>query len=231
MNPTYHGSRYSIEELRQLASEAVKHGRWMIRADNNGVSASPRANGFVWQPPGEWTRAPDFDGKKKCGGGLHGQDSQWGGYCEGTRIVFCEHRGGYIGGIDGNKMKVEEARILLVGELPDGLQMEGALDLSHCTLPEGLKLPDSVGDWLDLSNCTLPEGLKLPDSVGGWLDLNHCTLPEGLKLPDSVGGWLDLSYCTLPEGLKLPDSVGDALNLSHCTLPKGLKLDRYRVVR
>ena len=74
----------------------------------------------------------------------------------------------------------------------EGLEIPGSLDLSDCTLPDGVKLPDSVGGYLDLSGCTLPEGMKLPDSVGGSLYLSGCTLPDGVKLPDSVGGYLYL---------------------------------------
>jgi len=39
------------------------------------------------------------------------------------------------------------------------------------------------GGSLDLGGCTIPEGLKLPDSIGGYLDLRGCTIPEGLKIP------------------------------------------------
>ena len=116
--------------------------------------------------------------------------------------------------------------------LPEGLKLPetvgGSLYLEGCTLPEGLKLPETVGGSLDLSGCTLPEGLKLPETVGESLDLSGCTLPEGLKLPETVGEWLDLSGCTLPEGLKLPETVGEWLCLSGCTLPEGLKLPNVK---
>jgi hypothetical protein len=103
-------------------------------------------------------------------------------------------------------------------------ESETNIDLRGCTIPEGLKLPGSVGGSLDLSGGTIPEGLKLPESVGGSLDLRRCTIPEGLKLPESVGGSLDLRGCTIPEGLKLPESVGEWLDLRGCTIPEGLKL-------
>jgi len=83
----------------------------------------------------------------------------------------------------------------------------GSLYLSGCTIPEGLKLPDSIGGYLDLSGCTIPEGLKLPDSIGGYLYLRGCTIPEGLKLPDSIGGSLYLSGCTIPEGFIIPKKL------------------------
>ena len=189
-----------IDELRRLAAEAVKHGRWMIRADNDGVSPGANAKGFRWAPPGEWTRAPDFNTEKTCGGGLHGQDATWGGYIDGRRLVFCEHRGGYVGGIDGNKIKVEEARILLIGELPEGLKFAGSLDLSGRDL-NGVTLPESVGGSLDLGGCDLT-GKTLPESVGGSLDLRGCDLTN-VTLPQSVGGWLDLSGCDL-TGITIP---------------------------
>ena len=145
MTSPYADSKYTIDELRTLAAEAVLHGRWMIRADNDGVSASRHAKGFRWKPPGEWTRAPDFNTRQECGGGLHGQDAQWGGHCEGKRVVFCEHRGGYVGGIDGNKMKVEEARILLVGEFPPGLVMTGS-SISAVAILRASRCPSQSGD-------------------------------------------------------------------------------------
>ena len=202
-NP-YIDAAFPLAELRRLADEAVKHGRWMIRADNDGVSPSSSANGFRWAPPGHWTTAPDFNTRQECGGGLHGQDATWGGYSEGTRLVFCEHRGGYVGGIDGNKVKVESARILLVGELPLGLQINGSLDLHGCDLT-GVTLPQSVGGSLNLSGCDLT-GITLPQHVGGSLDLHGCNL-TGVTLPQSVGGSLYLSGCDL-TGITLPQSVG-----------------------
>ena len=36
---------------------------------------------------------------------------------------------------------------------------------------------------LYLRGCTLPENLKLPETIGGSLNLEGCTLPENLKLP------------------------------------------------
>ena len=48
--------------------------------------------------------------------------------------------------------------------------------------------PASINWETDLSSLTaLPEGLKLPDTIGGGLDLSSLTaLPEGLKLPDTI---------------------------------------------
>ena len=42
---------------------------------------------------------------------------------------------------------------------------ETDLDLSGCTIPEGIKLPDSVGEWLDLRGCTIPEGFQIPENL------------------------------------------------------------------
>ena len=76
-----------------------------------------------------------------------------------------------------------------ITSLPDGLVVDGVLDLENCTgitsLPEGL----TVGGDLDLYGTgitSLPEGL----AVGGSLYLENCTgitsLPDGL----TVGGCL-----------------------------------------
>jgi Pentapeptide repeats (8 copies) len=204
----------SLHERRALADAAVKHSRWMIRADNDGVSPNKKPGGFRWPEPGEWIKAADFNTRAECGGGLHGQDRTWGGYGEGRRLVFCEWRGGYVGGIDGNKMKVEEARILLVGELPAGLICDGSLGLSGCDL-KGIALPWSVGGWLYLNSCELA-GIALPQSVGGALHLSGCDL-TGVTLPRSVGGSLDVSGCDL-RGIALPRSVGGSIDLSGCDL-------------
>jgi hypothetical protein len=204
----------ALQERRALADAAVKHGRWMIRADNDGASPNKKAGGFRWPEPGAWIRAADFNSRKECGGGLHGQDRTWGGHCEGRRLVFCEWRGGYVGGIDGSKMKAEEARVLLVGELPAGLICDGSLGLSGCDL-RGVTLPQSVGGWLYLSGCNLA-GIALPQSVGGALHLNGCEL-NGVTLPRFVGGRLDLGGCEL-TGITLPRFVGGSLDLSGCDL-------------
>jgi hypothetical protein len=211
----------TLRERRALADAAVKHGRWMIRADNDGVSPNKKAGSFRWPEPGEWIKAPDFNARKECGGGLHGQDRTWGGYCEGRRLVFCEWRGGYVGGIDGNKIKVEEARILLVGELPAGLICDGSLGLSGCDL-KGITLPQSIGGWLYLRGCNLNR-ITLPPSVGGSLHLSNCDL-NGITLPQWVGGSLDLSGCDL-KGIALPHSVGGSIDLSGCDL-EGITLPR-----
>ena len=132
-----------------------------------------------------------------------------------------------------------------ITSLPDGLVIDGGLDLENCTgitsLPEGLvvggsldlygtgitSLPEglAVGGSLHLENCTgitsLPDGL----AVGGILDLRGSgitSLPDGL----TVGGNIDLENCTeitsLPNGL----TVGGGLDLKNCTgitsLPDGL---------
>ena len=71
--------------------------------------------------------------------------------------------------------------------------------------------------WLYLSSLTtIPDGFKLPDSIGGSLDLRSLTtIPDGFKLPDSIGGSLYLSsLTTIPDGFKLPDSIGGSLYLS-----------------
>ena len=136
----------------------VKKGNWIIRADNDGVSY----NNFKWLPIGEWTEAPDWNEKPKCGGGLHGQDKDYGGFIAGKRLVFCETKGKHIA-IEDNKVKVKKARILLVNKLPAGLTAGERINLSGCTglttLPAGL----TAGEWIDLSGCT---GLtETPDTI------------------------------------------------------------------
>ena len=143
------------------AVEVAKKGNYLIRADNNGESYG----GFKWAGRGRWTKAPDWDNSQFCGGGLHGQCGGNGGFIRGSRLVFCKTKGPVIK--LNNKVKVEEAMILLVNELPNGFTITGNLTLHGCTgltsLPDGL----SVGGSLDLLEGTgltsLPGGL----SVGG----------------------------------------------------------------
>jgi hypothetical protein len=147
--------------LEKALANAVKSGNWMIRMENKGgVSPSADAHGFKWKPIGQWTVAPDWKPTQRCGNGLHGQASEAGGYLQkGKYIVFCETQGKRVI-IDGNKIKVQKARRLLIGKLPEGLIFESSLDLSGCDL-EGITLPQSVGGWLDLSGCDM-EGITLP---------------------------------------------------------------------
>lgn len=151
------------DEMMALAVAAMKSGNWIIRADHDGVSPNSSARGFRWNGIGEWTTALDFDTKAQCGGGLHGQDRKNGGYIEGRRLTFCEHRGGHVV-VDGSKVKVREARILLVNQLPPKLKIDGDMKLSNTgitALPEGLH----VGGSLDLQGTgitapSVPKKLK-----------------------------------------------------------------------
>src|SRR4030042_2399454 len=186
--------------------EVVEKGNWIIRGDNNGVSASPDANGFKWAPLGEWTEAPDWNEDPVCGQGLHGQDRDYGGFIMGKRLVFCETEGPTIP-VDGNKVKVRKARILMVG-LPEIPKMNGNLDVRGCDL-EGVTLPTSIGGGLDVSGCDL-KGVTLPTSIGGWLDVRECDL-KGVTLPTSTGS-LDVRECDL-KGVILPTSIGGRLNV------------------
>ena len=198
------------DELMTLAMDAVRCGAWMIRGDDDGESYG----GFRWAAPGEWTEAPDWNPEPVCGGGLHGQDRDNGGYAERrSRLVFCETDGPHVA-IGSNKMKCRRARILLVNALPAGLTVDGSLDLSGCPiaeLPAGL----TVGGSLYLGGCPIAE-LPADLNVGGSLNLRGCPiaeLPAGL----TVGGSLDLSDCPiaeLPAGL----TVGGWLDLRDCPI-------------
>jgi len=192
--------------IKRAIKRAIKTGNWMIRADHEGKSYG----GFQWAPLGEWTEAPDWNPDPVCGGGLHGQDSQHGGYIRGSRLVFCETDGDHVVIRDGN-IKCKRARILIINELPAGLHVGGDLDLRNTQiteLPAGLHV--GGGLWLsDTQITTLPAGLH----VGGDLDLRDTQiteLPAGLH----VGGGLWLSHTqitTLPAGLH----VGGVLDLSN----------------
>ena len=146
------------QQISAKISEVLTNGNWMIRRDTDGVAY----NWFRWSGVGKWTIAPDWKPTAECGHGLHGQSAECGGMLsDGNRLVFCEYDPKDVVKLE-DKIKVRRARILMVG-IPDmdGVKV-GSLDLRGCTLPEGLKLPDSVDGDLDLSGCTLPEGIKLP---------------------------------------------------------------------
>jgi hypothetical protein len=175
----------------------LKWGNWIIRMDNDGYSYGD----FKWESMGKWTRAADWNPRPVCGGGLHGQNQEFNGFCRaGKRLVLCEIGRKKVG-IDKEKLKVKSAKIIAVNDkIPFiflsfiSLSLEG---YQH-KLPEGLT---SVGGDLYLGGYQhkLPEGLT---NVGGYLHLGSYQhkLPEGLT---NVGGYLSLGgyQHKLPEGL------------------------------
>jgi hypothetical protein len=189
---------------KQHIARVVKNGNWILRRSDNGKSY----NGFVWQPIGEWTIAPDWNPRAECGGGLHGNGQKTDpGNCfwaTGSRLEFCEIGEKFvtIGGSTG-KIKCERARILLINELPAGLHVGGSLYLSGTGIT---KLPADlrVGGWLDLrgtGTTALPADLH----AGGSLDLRNTGITE-LPADLRVGGYLDLSgtgIAKLPADLRV----------------------------
>jgi hypothetical protein len=106
-----------METNKEELERVVESGDWLIRFDNEGVSYG----GFKWGQVGEWVKALDWTTDRVCGGGLHGQGQEASGFRgERDRLVFCETRGQRI--LLNNKVKVEEARILLINSLPDNLK-------------------------------------------------------------------------------------------------------------
>ncbi|HAA04567.1 MAG TPA: hypothetical protein DCE18_14575, partial [Syntrophobacteraceae bacterium] len=115
---------------------AIAAGNWMVRASRDGVAYG----GFVWNPVGMWTEAPDWDERQLCGGGLHGQGPEAGGYITGHRLDLCVTDGPRII-IDGNKIKVPRAKIIQTDTLIDGLTFLGNLNLQGTQItqpPENL---------------------------------------------------------------------------------------------
>ena len=169
--------------------------QYMIRI-TDGSERPQSYGGFRWNPVGEWTEAPDWNPDPSCGGGLHGQHPEAGGYCPGGNTVpeLLEIEGPVVK-IGNNKVKVRRAKRIAVGNLnvPEMPRHWKTLKLYGCTglleLPAGL-----TADWLDLSYCTglreLLKGLKID-----WFDLDYCT---GLSyLPsDLMSGWLEVRGCT-----------------------------------
>ena len=151
--------------IHELVQEAVETGKWILRRSNAGEAYG----GFRWSPIGEWTEAPDWNPSPECGGGLHGNGPESTGYwTDGSDVDFCTYDGEVVD-IEGEKVKVRRAMVLLRNELPDGLHVGGSLYLRGTgitQLPDGLH----VGGSLDLRGTgitQLPDGLH----VGGTLDL------------------------------------------------------------
>jgi hypothetical protein len=189
------------EMLARLKGE----GSWLFRMDFDGLAFG----GFLWEPLGEWTEAPDWDPAPRCGGGLHGQGPLGAGYAQGgARAVLCETEGAVVG-LPG-KVKVRRARVVLVNDEAllalEELQGGGervSLDLSgyQHPLPAGFT---RCGGYLSLSGHKhpLPAGFT---HCGGSLGLRGYKhpLPAGFT---HCGGHLNLS------GYKHPLPAGFA----HC---------------
>jgi hypothetical protein len=209
----------------------IKRGNWILRRSNNGKSHG----GFAWQPVGEWTIAPDWDPRAKCGGGLHGNgsktDSENCFWAKGNRLEFCEIGDKFVA-VEGpnGKIKCDRARILLINELPADLRVGGWLDLSGTGITK-LPVDLHVGGSLDLRDTkitTLPANLR----VGGYLDLSGtgiAKLPADLR----VGRWLDL-HNTKITALPADLHVGGSLYLRDTgitALPAGLHVGKDLYLR
>ena len=208
--------------------------QYMIRI-TDGSERPKSYGGFRWNRVGEWTEAPDWNPVPSCGGGLHGQHPEAGGFRNiGGTVPELVEIDGLAVEIEGKKVKVRRAKRIAVGDLdvPEMPRYWRALNLSGCS--KRLRLPSMRVERLDLSeNVDLrefPRGLK----VLKWLDISGCKglrkIPAGLTVK-----WLDLSACTgireLPEGLK----TIRVLYMAGCTgireLPEGLKLDSLSLCR
>ena len=223
--------------------------QYMIRV-TDGSERPESYGGFTWNRVGEWTEAPDWNPDPMCGGGLHGQHPEAGGYRHrgGTVPELLEIEGPVVK-IGGDKVKVRRAKRIAVGNLnmPEMPRRWDALSLSDCTglreLPMGL-----AANWLNLARCTglrdLPEGLSAEE-----IDLSDCTalreLPTGLsaetldlygctglrELPaDLECYYLDLNGCTGLRELPATLMAMKLLDLTGCTgireLPEGLKVKK-----
>ena len=164
-------------EIQIAVKAAVKNGNWIIRGDNEGVSASDDANGFKWNSVGEWTEAPDWNEKPECGGGLHGQDKDFGGVICGTRLVFCDTEGAHIP-IEDNKVKVRKARILLINELP-ALPNCTSLNVRGTPITKIPALPSCM--WLDVRGTRITKIPALPSCA--WLNVSGTPITKLPALP------------------------------------------------
>ncbi len=85
---------------------------WMLRSSSNGVSY----RGFQWEKKGEWTKAKSWDSSPICGDGLHGNAPEAHGFgLYYARVELCETKGKRVV-VQGDKIKVPEARIVAENE-------------------------------------------------------------------------------------------------------------------
>lgn len=160
----------NLTDRRNAAAAAAKRGNWIIRFGDSPDPARATCHaGFKLNGLGEWTKAPDWNPKPECGGGLHGQDKDHGGYrhYSGQHLYYCDTEGEHVG--LGDKAKVRRARLLLVDELPRGLVAD-TLDLSHCTFIKSLNAPQAT--TLYARGCTSLTEINAPQAT--WLDARGC---------------------------------------------------------
>ena len=90
---------------------------WMLRSSDDGLSLSGK---FKWPKIGKWIECPDWNTQTACGGGFHGNAKEASGYgFDYCRLELVETKGERVA-IDGNKIKVQHARIVAIGrDIPD----------------------------------------------------------------------------------------------------------------
>ena len=148
------------KQKAKVIERARQTGKWFLRRSDAGSSHE----GFQWSPVGEWTEAPDWNESDRCGGGLHGNDSEttdcW--WSDGNDLDFCVYDGPMvrIGG-KGGKIKIRRAMVVLRNEFPPWLtEWSGSLDLENTGITY-LGYLQSVGGWLDLRGTGIkPKSVK-----------------------------------------------------------------------
>ncbi len=201
------------KQINQAVEQAIKTGNWMIRVERKD-GYSPTCN-FKWQPVGQWTEAPDWNPKPECGGGLHGQASEAGGCLPsgGEIVVFCETKGERVI-INENKIKVREARRLLVGQLPKGLSFNSSLDLRDCDLTN-IILPVLIKGNLNIDRSIL-KNTKMPRYVGGSLFMDGCNVK---KIPQKVGRSIFMEEANI-DGVKFQSELYGSLSIAGCNFKR-----------
>jgi len=110
------------------------------------------------------------------------------------RLVFCQTRGPRVV-IDGNKVKVPEARVLVVNELPSGLAFAGDVDLSRSELLTRIGDDLSVGGYLALEYCEALRSIGRGLCIGTSLYLDDCRALQSIGRGLSVGRVIYASGC------------------------------------
>ncbi len=205
--------------------KVLDSGNWMVRRSDNGISYG----GFMWEPIGKWTEAPDWHPHPGCGNGLHGNAPHLTGdrntsWTSGRSVDFCE-----IDPTDmillGDKIKVRRARILMRNQLPEGLVFEGDMYLTKTDikkLPKNLEVRGNLTLTAAYNITKLPAGLKVIHSLN--IDSTMITtLPKDLEVGEKFNGE---GSCLrkIPNGVR----IGGAIYLRRSKiekLPDGMQVN------
>ena len=129
----------------KITEKWLETHKWMIRSSDNGISYCD----FKWKGIGKWQDCPDWNTEPECGGGFHGETPEFHGFgIQYNRLELVEYKGNAIP-INGDKVKVREARIVAVGvNIPELALTQCGYSIAH----DGDTIPPKNNEfWLIFS--------------------------------------------------------------------------------